>query len=166
MISVKQKNIDTQKIKWKSDAIFNSFWVHKFISIFLRKGKKAKIEKIIYTCFYKNRILYNISIIFLFFEILEATKLLINLIVVLGQKKRNKREVAFPTPLNYLNQYKKAIAYLNQTIQQNTEKTLNLKIISEFLLFFQNNTKLYLKKENTKKLSCQNHYLKRYRWQN
>lgn len=88
---------------------------------------------------------------------------MINLIVVLGQKKRNKREVAFPTPLNYLNQYKKAIAYLNQTIQQNTEKTLNLKIISEFLLFFQNNTKLYLKKENTKKLSCQNHYLKRYR---
>jgi len=160
MVSKIQKKLYLNKIKWKSDAIFNSFWLEKFISNFFNKGKKVKIEKMIYSCFYKNRLMYNISIVCLFFEIIEALKILITLIII---NQGNK--LVFPKPLKFLNQYKKAITNLNQIIQQSNEQTINLKIISEFLFFFQKHSKLYLQKENTEKLSYQNHSLKRYRWQ-
>jgi len=165
MILKIQNTLCLKNIKWKSDAIYNSFWLSKFISIFFINGKKVKIENIIYSCFYKNRLLYNISIIFLFFESIEFIKLLINLIT-LNKVYRNTNKIIFPKPTAFLDQYKKIISILNQNIKQNSEITINSKIISEFLLLFQKQGNLYFKKENIETLSYQNHALKRYRWQN
>lgn len=162
MLIHKTKQINLKNIKWKSDAIYNSFWISKMVSMIFRNGKKVKVEKNFYKCFYNTRVFYNLFAIHLFFEIIELLKILINVVII---KKVIKNKVIFPKPILFLKQYKKVICTLSESIMQNTNQTLSLKFTGEFMLLLKKQGSLYLKKTSLSKIGCQNQALKRYRWE-
>lgn len=146
----------------KYDAIYESFWLSKFINNFSSHGKKLRIENMVYSSFYKNQILFKVSIIFLFFEIIELMKSALDL--VLAKKNIDANKIIYPKPLQFLNQYKKKLKIIASTINHRQEFGFNLKLKIELLSVISKKSSLYLKKENIEKLSVKNRSLKYYRW--
>lgn len=112
-----------------NEAFFNSKWLSKFINQCLQKGKKFKIEKIIYYNFFFFKKKLNFSSLFLFFEILEKIKPTIGLKIYIVSKKKTK---AIPFFLHLGLQYKKALYWLSVSIVMRKETTILYKIHNEF----------------------------------
>ena len=67
---IKQKSLSQQKL----DGVYHSYWLGKFLNMFIKQGKKKKVFKHLYTCLLLVKIENKMSPVLYFFEIIERIK--------------------------------------------------------------------------------------------
>jgi hypothetical protein len=83
--------------------------------------------------------------------------------LVFAKKKFGSSQTIYPKPLQFLDQYKKLLKTLANTISRRLELSLQIKVKSELTALINKKSSLYLRKENLEKLSVKNRSLKYYR---
>lgn len=96
----------------------------------------------------------NLSLIFLFFEVIELVKSVITLIF---SKKKIKNFISnsFPTTSFFVKQYKKTIHNFISSLQNQPEISLELKFNKEFFGLFKKQGNSLLKKKTLENLGIQ-----------
>lgn len=131
----KRKNLKKyQKLIYKPDAFYNSYWFTKFINKFMRSGKKQTVEKIVMkTChelkFKTRKLLLNT-----FFSLLMKVRPLLGLV----SKRFGKQFKKIPIPLYPRRQTILALKWFVTSIKVNRLNSLEKKMMSEFLDFTEN----------------------------
>jgi ribosomal protein S7 len=113
------------------EGVFNCQWLSKFINCLFFKGKKFKIEKLVYSSFLFLKKFLNANGLLLLFETLEQLKPWIGLKLHRSIKQRNSQIQASPVTLTSNIQYRKAIYWLVKSIQIRKETNFLKRMSNE-----------------------------------
>lgn len=113
------------------ESVFKSKWLSKFINYLVGKGKKFKIEKLIYFVFFYLKYFFTVYSFFFFFESLELLKPWVGLKLNYIVKAKKQTIQAYPIILSRNVQYKKSIYWLIKSIQLRKELGFVKKMASE-----------------------------------
>lgn len=143
----KKKTIQNyQKKKIHVDPLYQSYWFSKFINKFIKNGKKANMEKIIYQSLNKIKIRFQrLPMKLLFFSLIRLKPMF-----YLVSKRFGKEFKKIPMLLEPRRQYIIALTWLVNHIK--TESSLNFE--NKFIQVFTN----LLKKKKTALTKYRNTY--------
>jgi small subunit ribosomal protein S7 len=149
------------KVKFRPDAFYRSFWFAKLTNKFMRQGKKAKVEKHVWDAFrdLKRRTKQKANLL-LFFTLMKVRPILGFISKRLGREFKR-----VPVPLFPRRQIIVALKWLVQSINLNRSLSLKKRIRSE-LFFFIRKRPNFLKKRYTAYIADihQNRLNGRFRW--
>ena len=128
---------------YRLDFIFESCLFLKFINKLVFSGKKVQIEKYVYDVCKIIKLQLSISFIFLFFEILESLRPLIE-VKTTNLFKRNKNERKSPILLREERQYKLALNWFIFSINVNTNKKIKDCFYTESLSVIDKSSSIFL----------------------
>ena len=131
----KNKNIKKcQKLIYRPDAFYRSYWFTKFINKFMRSGKKQTVEKIVMKTCNELKLKTRKAFLHTFFSLLMKVRPLLGLV----SKRFGKQFKKIPVPLYPRRQTILALKWLVTSIKVNRLNSLEKKIMSEFFDFTEN----------------------------
>jgi len=74
------------------DGVYGSYWLGKFINLFVLKGKKKLISKSIYSSLFYLKISHRISPVLHLLHVIEQIKPMFTLINIIRHKKKKKKK--------------------------------------------------------------------------
>jgi ribosomal protein S7 len=120
-----------KKLKFRSDALYRSFWFAKLTNKFMRQGKKALVEKYVWNAFRKVKHKTKKNVIVLLFSTLMKIRPLFGFI-----SKRIGREFKkVPIPLLPRRQIIIALKWFVDSVKLNRSSSLEKRICSELWTF-------------------------------
>jgi len=121
------------KLKFKPDSFYQSYWLAKFINKFMRDGKKHVIENALWKTFCQTKIRTKKMPLTIFFAILMKIRPLFGFISKQFRKQRKK----IPVPLYPRRQIIIALKWLVLSIKVKNLHSLEKRILSEFFDFLE-----------------------------
>lgn len=112
--------------------IFFSNWINSFITILLTKGNKHCIENSLYFAFILIKKKFNVCCLFLYFEIVEKLKSVVNLKITKLPKKKSYIIKVVPNIITFSKQYKKGIRWLSKALKKQKKNPFSILCIFEF----------------------------------
>ena len=148
------------------DAIYNSFLLSYFLSILNLKGKKSICEKNIYKSFSILKLKTRENHYIFFFETLEKSKPMVFTKFKKKLTRKKQKIMIIPVYLKPMDQYKKAIKWLELSLLIQPEKNqYYTKLYNELYNFNIHKQSFILqKKQENYKFVIENKFNKHYRW--
>lgn len=129
-MSKKKKNLKKyQKVIYKPDAFYRSYWFAKFINKFMRGGKKHVIERIAVSVFSQIKVKMRKAPLYIFFATLIKVRPLLGIV----SKRFGKQFRKIPVPLHPRRQTILALKWLVLSIKVNRFSSLEKRMTSEFV---------------------------------
>ena len=124
-----QNNRKNYKIFFKTDFLYDSYWMGKFIHKFMKAGKKQIVEKTVFLAFRKIKMKTGSNIFFLFLNLLIRFRPLFGFSSArLGQQIKK-----VPVPLYPRRQTIISLNWLTTSISLNRFYSFETRLIYEFL---------------------------------
>ena len=142
------------------DPKYNSKLVSKFISVIMKDGKKATVEKVFYNAFDIMKKKTGSDPIKVFKTAMENVKPLVEV------KPRRVGGATYQVPVEIKPQRRTALAirWIIKYSRDRSEKTMQEKLAGELLDAFNNTGSSIKKKEDTHKMAEANKAFAHYRW--
>lgn len=159
----KNSHVSLKKNKWKPIAVLNSFWLNKFINILMFKGKKLKIQKIIFNLFFLLKQSFFFDPIFIFFNVLDILRPALEL----NNIKIGKKNYSIPVPILFFRQYLIVLRWFKLYFQKSKNITkLKNKLFNEinFLILQKNQSELWKIKSLLYQKALTNRVYSHFRW--
>ena len=117
-----------QKLIFKSDPFYGSYWMAKFSNKFMKSGKKHAIERATFNAFSQIRETNRKVMLNIFLIYLMKFRPLIGFI----SKRFGKKFKKIPVPLYPRRQTVISLKWLVTSIKVNREKSFQKRLVSEF----------------------------------
>jgi len=142
------------------DPKYNSKLVSKFVSVIMKDGKKATVEKVFYNAFDIMKKKTGSDPIKVFKTAMENVKPLVEV------KPRRVGGATYQVPVEIKPQRRTALAirWIIKYSRDRSEKTMQEKLAGELLDAFNNTGSSIKKKEDTHKMAEANKAFAHYRW--
>jgi|SRR5579885_1421858 len=142
------------------DPIYKDPLVSKTINIFMRKGKKSKVEHIIYETLKTIKIRYKENPVLFFRKAVDNIRPNVELKTI----RLSGTRYQIPFELNTSKQLNTAIRWLHEAVSQRSEKKIKSRLLMEIADAYEQKGIAYKKKELIHKKAVANRTLMHYRW--
>jgi len=124
-----QKNKKNKKAFFKTDFLYNSFWMEKFFNKFMKSGKKQIVEKTVLLAFRKLKMKTGSNVFYFFLNLLIKFRPFFGFI----SKRLGRQFKKVPVPLYPRRQTIISLKWLTTSILLNRFYSFETRLIHEFL---------------------------------